>query len=168
SDRDLSPLSRLGLERMSRKVDLIPPEKLTKVLVESTKGRILSESRTFACLSCGDYVKILKIEDLPDEMSCPLCGSKRIGMFEEPEDVVKRVLKRRGTPSLRESRLREFAEESAKLYEKYGKAAFLALSARRIDPKDAERILKREGKISDKLFKLIMEAEREALKKRFW
>ncbi|MEM3462865.1 MAG: ATP-dependent helicase, partial [Candidatus Bathyarchaeia archaeon] len=168
SPSDLSPLSRLGLERMSRKIDLIPPEKLTKVLVESTKSRILSESRAFACLSCGDYVKIFRIDDLPDEIACPLCGSRKIGMFEDSEDIVKRVLKKRGTPSLKESRLREFAEGSAKLYEKYGKAAFLALSARRLDPRDAERILKREGKISDKLFKLIMEAEREALKKRFW
>ncbi|MEM2881691.1 MAG: hypothetical protein QXL35_00355, partial [Candidatus Bathyarchaeia archaeon] len=94
------------------------------------------ESRAFACLSCGDYVKIFRIDDLPDEIACPLCGSKRIGMFEESEDIVKRVLKKRGTPSLKESRLREFAEGSAKLYEKYGKAAFLALSGRRLDPRD--------------------------------
>jgi len=165
---DLSPLSRLGLERMSRKVDLIPPEKLTKVLVESTKGRVLSESRALACLSCGDYVEIFRMADLPEDMACPSCRSRRLGIFDESEEVVRRILKRRGNLASKEAKLREFAEGSARLYEKYGKAAFLVLSGKKLDVRDAERILRREGKVSDRLFKLIMEAEREALKKRFW
>jgi ATP-dependent Lhr-like helicase len=163
-----SPISRLGLERMSMKVDLIPPERLARVLIESTKARIMGESRTFACLSCGDYVEIFRIADLPDGIACPLCRSKRIGMFEEPEEVVGRILKKRGKLSSKEAEIMAFAEGSAKLYEKYGKAAFLALSARKLGLKDAERILKKEAGTSDRLFKLIMEAEREALKRRFW
>src|SRR5208337_3751976 len=52
--QEASPIARIGIERISRKTDLIPPEKMKRILVESARVRILNESRTLACPTCLD------------------------------------------------------------------------------------------------------------------
>ena len=50
--QEASPIARIGIERISRRTDLIPPEKMKRILVESARVRILNESRTLACPTC--------------------------------------------------------------------------------------------------------------------
>ena len=49
---DASPVARVGLEKVSMKTDLIPPERMKLILVESARARLLNEVRTFVCTKC--------------------------------------------------------------------------------------------------------------------
>jgi len=168
SGGEATPIARVGIERVSMKTDLIPPEKMRRILIESAKARILNEARTFICTECWDYVEMMTIKDLPDKPSCPKCGSSRIGVLEVEEEEAYPLVEKKGEKLAKsEEYLREEALETAKLTSKYGKAAVIALSGRRLGLNDAKKILSKENTINDRLFELIIEAEREALKKRF-
>ncbi|MEM3745520.1 MAG: DEAD/DEAH box helicase [Candidatus Bathyarchaeia archaeon] len=168
SGDEATPIARVGIERVSMKTDLIPPEKMRRILIESAKARILNEARTFICTECWDYVEMMTIKDLPDKPSCPKCGSSRIGVLEVEEEEAYPLVEKKGEKLAKsEEYLREEALETAKLTSKYGKAAVIALSGRRLGLNDAKKILSKENTINDRLFELIIEAEREALKKRF-
>jgi len=66
-----------------------------------------------------------------------------------------------------EEKLRHIAKQTSELIEKYGKAAAIALSARRVYIADIADVLAKEPKSSDKFYELVMEAERKSLSKRF-
>ena len=46
---DATPVARVGIERVSMKTDLIPPEKMRAVLVAAAKARLLNETGNFIC-----------------------------------------------------------------------------------------------------------------------
>jgi ATP-dependent Lhr-like helicase len=66
-----------------------------------------------------------------------------------------------------EERLRVHALQTGQLVSKYGKAAAVALSARRVRASDVASVLEKEPKLSDRFYELVLEAERKALSKRF-
>jgi len=68
----------------------------------------------------------------------------------------------------REKDLLSKAEETAKLVAKYGRLAVYTLSGRRVTVETAGNILRKHQKPTSGFFEAIMEAEREALKERFW
>ncbi|MCD6593310.1 DEAD/DEAH box helicase [Candidatus Bathyarchaeota archaeon] len=163
-----SPLVRLGIEKVSMKTDLIPPEKMKRILLESAKARLLDETRVFICTNCWGYIEPIRIRDLPLKPECPRCGSNRLGMLRVEEKDAYVLIEKKGQ-KLRKSerRLRNEAVQTANLISRYGKAAAIVLSGRGLRPSDAREILNKESNISDRLFELVLEAEREALKRRF-
>ena len=164
-----SPVARIGIERVSMKTDLIPPERMKLILVESAKARLFDEARTFICTSCWDYVEIVRVKDLPDDPKCPQCGSKALGVLRKEEEEVHSLVDKKGEKLTKsEEKIKEQAMETAKLMSKYGKLAAVALVGRRLKTSDVEKILSEEKKFSDKFFELIIDAERNALKRRFW
>jgi len=60
------------------------------------------------------------------------------------------------------------AVRTAQLISSYGKTAALGLSARRVKVDDVRDILKKEKTPTDHFFELVIDAERKALKRRFW
>jgi ATP-dependent Lhr-like helicase len=76
-----TPVARVGIERVSMKTDLIPPEQMRAVLIESAKARLLNETGNFVCTNCWDYMEMIRIKDLPDRLTCPRCGSNAVGML---------------------------------------------------------------------------------------
>jgi hypothetical protein len=56
---------------------------------------------------------------------------------------------------------------TAKLISNYGKTAAIALSGRRLKIEDAGEILKKQKTLSDDFYDLVIEAERNALKRKF-
>lgn len=166
----LSPISRIGLERIGRKTDIIPPEKMRRLLVESTRARLLNEVRTLVCLENKDYIGSLRVGDAIDGVRCPICGSAKVGLTREGADVVKRILIEKAGKRLtrRERRVLDVIEGSSKVIERYGFAGLLTLVGRRLNTKDAWEILSKESKPSDRLIELIIEAEKRALMRRFW
>ncbi len=64
--------------------------------------------------------------------------------------------------------MKDWAVKTAKLMSGYGKPAAVALSGRKLRVSDVKGILKEEKALSDHFFELVMEAERNALKRRFW
>ena len=74
-----TPVARVGIERVSMKTDLIPPEKMRAVLIAAAKARLLNETGNFICTNCWDYMETIRIKDLPDKPKCPRCGSYCVG-----------------------------------------------------------------------------------------
>lgn len=169
TDGEATPIARIGIERISRKTDLIPPEKIKRILLESTKARILNEVKTFACPSCWQFVVMMKIGDLTKQLKCPKCGSRTMGILSLADEELRRLQEKKGRQlSGREKDIAERAMETGALYEKFGNIVAYILAGKRLDTADVENILHRERRISDRLFELIMEAEREALRERFF
>ena len=163
-----SPVARVGIERVSMKTDLIPSERIKQILLESTKARLLNEVRTFVCTQNWDYTEMIRINDLPDKPACPKCGSKSLGVFSKEEEQIRSLVDKRGEKLTKaEQKLLEQALETAELVSNYGKAAAVALAGRRVRTSDALQVLRREHMLSDRLFDLVIEAERDALKRRF-
>jgi len=164
-----TPIARLGIERISMKTDLIPPERMRAVLVESAKARLLNETSGFLCTNCWSYVEMLKINDLPDRLKCPRCGSSAIGLVRVEEERLLPIVEKQGQRLTKaEEKLQSQAVQTAKLIEKYGKAAAIALSARRVQPSDVKEVLAKQPRMNDRFYELVLEAERKALSKRFW
>jgi ATP-dependent Lhr-like helicase len=164
-----TPIARLGIERMSMKTDLIPPERMRAVLIESAKARLLSETSSFLCTSCWNYMEMLKLKDLPDNPKCPRCGSSAIGLLKIEEEKVLPIIEKKGEKlNKTEEKLQQHALQASQLISKYGKPAAVALTARKVQPSEARSILEKEHKLSDRFYELVLEAERKAMSKRFW
>ncbi len=164
----VTPVARVGLERVSMKTDLIPPDRMRAVLVESAKARLLNETGTFVCTNCWDYLEMVRVNDLPDRPKCPRCGSFAVGVLKVAEERAFPLVDKKGQKLTQsEERLRVRAVESGRLVRKYGKAAVVVLSARKVWASDAEGVLEKEPKLSDVFYELVLEAERKALGKRF-
>ncbi len=164
-----TPIARLGIERISMKTDLIPPERMRAVLVESAKARLLNETSGFVCTNCWSYSEQLKIKDLPDKPKCPRCGSSALGFLKVDEETLLPLVEKQGQKLTKaEEKLHGQAMQTAKLMEKYGKAAAIALSARKVQPSDVRAVLEKQPKVDDRFYELVLEAERKALSKRFW
>jgi len=164
-----TPIARIGLERIGRKSDLIPPEKMKRILIESAKVRLLDGAGTFLCTDCWKYVKTIRIADLPDKPRCPKCRSEKIGMVNSPEWDVERVCRKAKTSlTVKERGVVRRAKETAKLISRYGRIAAVVLAGKNLGTAEAEGILHKERTLSDSLFELVVETERQALKKRFW
>ncbi len=163
-----TPVARVGIERVSMKTDLIPPERMRAVLVESAKVRLLNETGNFICTNCWSYSEMIRIKDLPDKPKCPRCGSGALGLLKVEEDKSLTLVEKRGEKLAKpEEKLREQAEATAVLIAKYGKAAAVALSARKVAPKEIAPVLQSEPKLSDRFYELVLEVERRTLSRRF-
>jgi ATP-dependent Lhr-like helicase len=163
-----TPVARVGIERVSMKTDLIPPERMRAVLVESAKARLLNETGNFVCTGNWDYLEMIRIKDLPDKPKCPRCGSFALGLLKVDEEKALPLVEKKGFGLTKsEEKLLLYAKQSAQLIEKYGKVAAVALSARRVYAADVSGVLQKEPVFSDGFYELVLEAERKALSKRF-
>jgi ATP-dependent Lhr-like helicase len=166
---DASPVARVGLEKVSMKTDLIPPERMKLILVESARARLLNEVRTFVCTKCWEYLEMIRINDLPEKPVCPKCGSPALGVLRRDEDGVQSLVDKRGEKLTKsENKINRQAVKTARLVSKYGKPAAVSLSGRNLRIPDVEGILEKENVLSGHFFELITEAERKSLKRKFW
>jgi ATP-dependent Lhr-like helicase len=163
-----SPVARTGIERVSMKTDLIPPERMRAVLVGSAKARLLNETGNFICTNCWNYLEMVRVNDLPDKPKCPRCGSQAIGLMKVEEERADPLIEKKAQKLTKdEEKLHKIAVQTAELIAKYGKAAAVALSARKVQPHDVAGVLEKEPKLTDKFYELVLEAERKTLSKRF-
>jgi ATP-dependent Lhr-like helicase len=168
TDGNATPVARVGIERVSMKTDLIPPERMRAVLVESAKARLLNETGNFICTHCWNYNEMIRIKDLPDHPKCPRCGSQALGLLKVEEEKAFPLIDKKGEKLTKaEEKLQTQALQTAELIARYGKAAAVALSARRVHSQDIAVILEKEPKLTDRFYELVLEAERKVLSKRF-
>src|SRR5438132_4140923 len=166
---EATPIARIGLERISRKTDIIPTEKLNQILIGSAKARILNEVKTLVCTNCWKYVEMRRVKEIPQIVKCPECESKLVAALGIADEDMRKVIMKNGARlSEREKDLVSKAEDTARLVDQYGRLAVYALAGRRVQPEAAGDILRRHRKPTNDFFEAIMEAEREALKERFW
>jgi len=163
-----TPVARVGIERVSMKTDLIPPERMRAVLVESAKARLLNETGNFVCTNCWDYMEMIRIKDLPDRPRCPRCGSHAIGLLKVDEERALPLVEKKGQKLAKaEEKLQTHALQTAQLTARYGKVAAVALSARKVQSSDVAKVLEKEPKLTDRFYEMVLETERKALSKRF-
>jgi ATP-dependent Lhr-like helicase len=163
-----TPVARVGIERVSMKTDLIPPERMRAVLVESARARLLNETGNFVCTNCWNYLEMLRVKDLPEKPKCPRCGSHAIGLLKVEEEKALPLIEKKGQKLAKaEEKLRTQAVETSQLIAKYGKVAAVALSARKVYSSDVAGVLEKEPKLSERFYELVLEAERKALSRRF-
>ncbi|MCW4026517.1 MAG: hypothetical protein NWE76_03405, partial [Candidatus Bathyarchaeota archaeon] len=86
----------------------------------------------------------------------------------EENKVIPLVDKRGEKLTKDEKKLMARATNTSRLISTYGKAAAAALTGRGIKVKDAKKILSEEKDLTDRFLELVIDAEREALKRRFW
>ena len=155
----LSPLGREGLESISRKYDVIKPERMDKLINEYTKARLMNEAFTFLCCDCYSYTETLKIKNFTP-FSCPECGSDRIGFIKEEQHRVEMDILRG-----KDEGIKREANENFEFSKSFGRP-FLIVMASSIS---RERGLKILSVIRDEnsLIPAILREERRALKKRF-
>jgi ATP-dependent Lhr-like helicase len=166
---DGTPIARVGIERVSRKTDLIPPERMRHILIESSRVRLLDEVRSFICTRCWDYLEMIRIKDLPEKPTCPLCGSNALGILAKEEEHVQALVEKKGDRlSKTERAMHRKAVKTGQYIAKWGKTAAIALSTRRVKPEKIKVILQKETTPNDNFFEMLIETERKALKKRFW
>ena len=141
---------------------------MKRILVESTRVRILNEARLVACPTCLEYAKIIRVKDLPEEFECPNCKSNLGVTADTPDSIGKIHAKHGRTLSESDERIIENLKASASLLKKNGKIVVYILAGRRMTVSDAKAVLRRTHRVSDHLFELIMEQEKKALRRRFW
>ena len=165
---DVSPLGQLAIESISMKADIVPPEKMTRIIVESARARLLNEIRVLACLRCRSFVESSRLRDLQEKLTCPECGSTELGIFDQPISEVMKVLARNtsSAPKQAEWWWRR-GKDASKLVSIYGRRGVIVAAAKRVEFTDAWDLLAETEGESDYFFERIVEAERKALSRRF-
>jgi ATP-dependent Lhr-like helicase len=150
------------------KTDIVPPEKMDRIIMESAKARLYSETRILACHGKHDWVDQQRIRDLPEKLVCPICSSTEIAVYDRPVEEVQELLtQERGRSSKEKPKWWERGKDVSKLVSMYGRRAAIIGAAKRVDLTAAWDILAQTEGESDEFFTKIVEAERDALKKRF-
>lgn len=168
--KQTTPLGASVLERISRKTELVPPDRMQKILLESTRARLLNEVRIMLCTNCWKWCEPIRVIDLPDKPLCPNCSSRKIAALDTYEETVRKLaqeMEEEAKLDADQQRLLERAKESAKLIETYGKTAVVAMAGRRVRLRDVDQVVKGMKTIDDELINKVIDAEREALKRGF-
>ena len=165
---EVSPLALVGIDSISMKTDIVPPEKMNRIILESARARLLNETRVLACLNCRDHFDTRRMKDMPERLICPKCGSTEIGVFDRNIEEVMRAMPRERRSIPRDvARWWSRGKDSAKLVSMYGRRAAIVATGKRVDLTEAWDILAETEGESDAFFERIVEAERNAMKKRF-
>jgi ATP-dependent Lhr-like helicase len=165
---EVSPLGKLGVDSISMKIDIVPPEKMTKIILESAKARIYNETRVLACLGRRDWLEERQVKDYSDKLVCPICGSTEIGVFDRSIEEVGKlqlITKRKGGKEPPDWWKR--GEDASKLVSMYGRRAAIIASAKDVNFTEAWDILAETKDEGDEFFERIVESERAALRQRF-
>lgn len=169
-DLPLSPLSRIGIRKLSWKTDLVPADRLRRILIEAGKARLLNETRIAVCSECFRYVDSVKIKRFLEEFTCPKCKSKKIGLIDgELTDVVEMASERveRGKVSDKFKEMYKSVLESGELIGIYGLPAALALVAKGLSKSTIVALASSKTPDIDFLVDMILREEREALRSRY-
>jgi ATP-dependent Lhr-like helicase len=163
---EISPIGRIGMEELQRQSDLIPPERMHRIIVQSVHARLLNESRTFVCTNCWNYIETCRIADIVG-LRCKECGSARIGVLDSEEVAMRLCDKARNARMTKEyASVHSEVLKSSELIFRYGKPAVIVLAGR-MSISDARKILREEEEENERLIELIINAEKNALKRRF-
>jgi ATP-dependent Lhr-like helicase len=164
----ITPLAEMVVDGMSMRADIVPPDKITRIIVESAKARILNETRTLVCLTKRDHVETHRIKELPERIECPRCGSTELGIYDRNIDEVYQELGKEKPGAKRTGeRWWERGKDASKLISMYGRRGAIVATAKRVDFTDAWDLLAETEGESEEFFERVVDAERNALKRGF-
>jgi ATP-dependent helicase Lhr and Lhr-like helicase len=167
----LTPIARIGVEEISRRGEIVSPERLRALLKQSTRARVNETFLVAICTNCWNFLELRKVTDLEGFEKCPVCGKTSLGLSTDSyENVFSLAMKARSRTDIRGSKLKlvEALKKSAELRKEYGHAADMLLAGRGIRLADAATLAARMRKEGVDLVELIIEGEREALRRRYF
>jgi len=165
-------LSPLGEEGLTKKYEIVAPEKPTEEILKAFEKRLLETKIGLVCVNCGEIVFHSTLENLPEKIKCKKCEAKLVGYAPyiyttDASKLIKKYLRKERLTQQEEKHLK-FVLDSASLILTHGKDALLCLSGIGIGVKTATRIL-RKGLKGKALLNEILEAEKQfARTKKFW
>ena len=162
-----STFSKYLLEGSS--FELLYPKRPDKEIIKYLKKRLLEKRVTVACLHCKNWKTTLSVTNFEDNPKCPQCGARYIGILRRREDL--EIVRKGEKGKLDEEKKKSLKEikDSADLILPYGKKAIIVLAGIGIGPRTAKRILAKDRKNEEDLYRDILSAERVyARTKMFW
>jgi ATP-dependent helicase Lhr and Lhr-like helicase len=167
----LTPIARIGVEEISRRGEIVSPERLRALLKQSTRGRINETFMVAVCTNCWNFLELRKVTDLEGLEDCPACGKRTLGLSTDSyENVFSLAMKARSRADLKGAKLKlvEALRRSSELRSDYGHAADLILAGRGIRLAEAAALLAKMRKEGADIIELVIEGEREALRRRYF
>ncbi len=167
----LSPIARIGVEEISRRGEIVSPERLRALLKQSTRARVNDAFLVAVCTNCWNFLELKRVEDMEGVVKCPVCEKEAIGVSTDSyENVFSLAMKARSRADLRGKKLKqvEALKKSAELRKEYGHSADLLIAGRGIRLGDAAVLAAKMRKEGTDLVELIIEGEREALRRRYF
>ncbi len=167
----LSPIARIGVEEISRRGEIVSPERLRALLRQSTGARISDTFLVAVCTNCWNYLELKRVRDMEGLEKCAYCGKDAIGLSTDSyENVFSLAMKARSRSDLRGRNLKlvESVRKSAELRKKYGHAAEMLMAGRGITLSEAANLAAKMQKEGRDIVETIIEGEREALRRRYF
>jgi ATP-dependent Lhr-like helicase len=167
----LSPIARIGVEEISRRGEIVSPERLRALLKQSTRARVNDTFVVAVCTSCWNFLELRRVGDLESLLKCPVCEKEAIGLSTDSyENVFSLAMKTRSRADMRGKKLRlvEALRKSAELRKEYGHSADMLIAGRGIRLAEAATLAAKMRKEGTDLVELIIEGEREALRRRYF
>jgi ATP-dependent Lhr-like helicase len=166
----LSPLARIGMEEISRRGEIVSPERLRAIIRLSANARLESTFLVVACTKCWSYVELKKVVELETIKYCERCGSTYLGITPESYETVFSIsLKARSGSELhgKNEKIYKNLIKTAEMRVKNGHIVDLVVAGKGLRISDVERVVERIKKGED-VIDAIMEAERESLRRRYF
>ncbi len=167
----LTPIARIGVEEISRRGEIVSPERLRALLNQSTRARINETFLVVVCTACWNFLELRKVSDLEGLESCPSCGKNSLGLSTDSyENVFSLAMKARSRAEMRGAREKvvEGLKKSAELRKEYGHGADMLMAGRGIRLSDATALAAKMRKEGANVIELVMEGERDALRRRYF
>ena len=167
----LTPIARIGVEEISRRGEIVSPERLRALLKQSTRARINETFLVAVCVNCWNFLELRKVADLEGLERCPVCERQTVGLSTDSyENVFSLAMKARSRADLRGSKLKlvEGLRKSSELRKEHGHSADMLVAGRGVRLSDAAALAAKMKKEGTDVVELIIEGEREALRRRYF
>ena len=167
----LTPIARIGVEEISRRGEIVSPERLRALLKQSTRARINDTFLVVVCTNCWNFLELRKVADLEGFDRCPVCERVAIGLSTDSyENVFSLAMKARSRADMRGTKMKqvEALKKSSELRKEYGHVADMLLAGRGVRLAEAEALAVRLRKEGRDVVELIIDGEREALRRRYF
>lgn len=167
----LTPIARIGVEEISRRGEIVSPERLKGLLKQSTRARINETFLVAVCTNCWNFLELRKVADLEGLDRCPVCAKAAIGLSTDSyENVFSLAMKARSRADLRGGKLKlvDALRKTAELRTEYGHSVDILLGGRGIRLSDVSALMAKMRKDGTDVIELAIEGERDALRRRYF
>ena len=163
------PISRIGLEGITRSKELMQPLRADHTILVALKKRLQDEVLFASCLNCQNQWRV-RVRDAPREFVCPRCGGLMVALLKEYDrEAIKVCAKDRDLFTDEEKKTFTKLRKVANLVSTNGQRAAIVLAGRGVGAETASRILRSSFRDEDDFLREIMSAEVTFAKnKRFW
>jgi ATP-dependent Lhr-like helicase len=167
----LSPIARIGMEEISRRGEVVSPERLRSLIRQSTSARVLDTFLVAVCTKNWDFIELRRVRDLETLEVCPKCGEKAIGFSTDSyETVFSLAMKARSRSTLhgRNLKLLTKLQKSAEGRNEIGFDLPVLMAGRGIRLVDALNLGAKKKKTGGDVVDYLIEGEKEALMRRYF